>query len=125
MTKLVTDAMMTRLRDVAETGLQTEVSILNRSIIEGTNGNEDYEAWVTTTTTNAWIFQNDRGPILHLDENNGVISSIGRYRINLPYDTVIEEGDMIGLNGEMFIANEVGNEETYKVFLNVIARKRD
>jgi hypothetical protein len=41
MTKLVTDAMMTRLRDVAETGLQTEVSILNRSIIEGTNGNEE------------------------------------------------------------------------------------
>jgi hypothetical protein len=125
MTKLVSDAQMARLRDVAETGLQSDVSILNRTIIEGTNGNEDYEAWVTTATTKAWIFQNDRGPILHLDENNGVISSIGRYRINLPYDTVIEEGDMIGLNGEMFIANEVANEETYKVFLNVIARKRD
>lgn len=122
---LLTPSMMKAVRTVGETGLDTEVTILTRSIVEGADGNEDYEAWVTTDTVKAWIFQNDRGPVLHVDENNGVVVSIGRYRIQVPYDTVVEEGDMIGLDGEMFMANEVSNENTYNVFLNIIARKRD
>lgn len=122
---LVTDSMMRAVRAVGETGLQTELSILTRTIIEGTNGNEDYETWATTDTVKAWVMQNDRGPVLHLDEHNGVIASIGRYRVQVPYDTVVEEGDMLGLNGEVFIANEVSNENTYNVFLTIIARKRD
>jgi hypothetical protein len=117
--------MMRAVRTVGETGLQTELTILTRTIVEGTNGNEDTEVWATTDTVKAWIMQNDRGPILHLDEHNGVIASIGRYRIQVPYDTVVEEGDMLGWNGEVFIANEVSNENTYNVFLTIIARKRD
>ena len=122
---LVSPAMMRAVRSVGETGLQTDLTILTRSIIEGTNGNEDYETWATTDTVKAWIMQNDRGPILHLDENSGHITSVGRYRIQVPYDTVVEEGDMLGWDGEVFMANEVTNEDTYNVFLTIIARKRD
>jgi hypothetical protein len=117
--------MLAAVRAVGATGLETDISILTRSIIEGTNGNEDYEAWVETSTVKGWIKQNDRGPVLHLDENNGVVVSIGRYRIHLPPDTNVDEGDMLGLDGEMFIANEVNSENTYRVFTTVIARKRD
>jgi hypothetical protein len=117
--------MLAAVRAVGATGLETDISILTRSIIEGTNGNEDYEAWVETSTVKGWVKQNDRGPVLHLDENNGVIGSVGRYRIHFPPDTVIDEGDMLGLSGEVFIANEVNSENTYRVFTTVIARKRD
>ena len=122
---LVSPAVMRAVRTVGDTGLQTELTILTRSIIEGTNGNEDYEAWATTDTVKAWVMQNDRGPILHFDASSGAITSIGRYRIQVPYDTVVEEGDMLGLNGDVFMANEVSNENTYNVFLTIIARKRE
>lgn len=125
MTVLVTDDMMRAVRTVGGTGLQTDMTILTRTIVEGTNGNEDYEAWVDEATVKGWVRQNDRGPVLHLDANNGVIASIGRYRIFLPPEAIVEEGDMLGLNGEVFMVNEVNNEETYRVFTRVIARKRD
>jgi hypothetical protein len=117
--------MLAAVRAVGATGLETELSILTRSIIEGTNGNEDYEAWVQTDTVLGWIKQNDRGPVLHLDDSAGAVASIGRYRIHLPIGTIIDEGDMLGLDGEVFIANEVNSENTYRVFVTVIARKRD
>ena len=125
MGSLVTPDMLAAVRAVGATGLETDISILTRSIIEGTNGNEDYEAWVETDVVKGWIKQNDRGPVLHLDENNGVIASIGRYRIHLPVNATVAEGDMLGLDGEVFIANEVNSENTYRVFTTVIARKRD
>lgn len=125
MGSLVTPDMLAAVRAVGATGLETEMTILTRSIIEGANGNEDYEAWVTTSTVMGWVKQNDRGPVLHLDEHNGVIASIGRYRIHFEPDVDIDEGDMIGLNGEVFMANEVNNENSYRVFTTVIARKRD
>lgn len=125
MGSLVSNDILTAVRAVGATGLETEMTILTRSIIEGTNGNEDYEAWVETSTVMGWVRQNDRGPVLHLDEHNGVIASIGRYRIHFDPDVVIDEGDMIGLNGELFMANEVNNENTYRIYTTVIARKRD
>lgn len=122
---LVSPGMMRAVRKVGETGLVTELTILTRTILAGTNGNEDTEEWAATATVKAWIMQNDRGPILHFDERSGAITSIGRYRIQVPYDTVVEEGDMLGWNGEVFMANEVTNEDSYNVFLTIIARKRE
>ena len=123
-TPLVSPAMLDAVRAVGERGLQTEVSIMTRSFVEGTNGDPDTEEFVTTTTTYGWIRQNDRGPVIH-DGGGGVAVSIGRYRIHLPWDVELEEGDLIGADGEIWIANEVNRENSLRVYTTVIARKRE
>ena len=125
MTSLVTPDMLRAVRKVGATGLQTEISIMTRTIVEGTDGDEDYETWATTDTVLGWIRQNDRGPVLHVEDHLAQVASIGRYRIHLPPDAVVDEGDMLGVNGDIYIANEVSSENTYRVFTTVIARKRD
>lgn len=123
---LVTPQMMRAVRDIGEQGLNTEVSILTRSILEGTGGDEDVEVWATTATVMAWVKEDDRGsPTIHIGDHTGVIGVIGRYRIHLPWDAVVQEGDMIGLDGEVFMVNTVNNANTLRVFTTVIARKRD
>lgn len=125
MSMLVTPEMLSAVRAIGETGLQSEVSILRRAIVEGDDGDEDHEVWATTDVVKAWIRQDDRGPVLHVGDMSAVVSSIGRYRIHMEHTVEIDEGDMIGVDGEIFIANEVNNENTIRVFTTVIGRKRD
>lgn len=123
MNMLVTPAMLKAARDIGETGLQTDGTVLRRIIVEGEDGADDYEAWATVDTYKCWVrMTND--PVLH-DDGRGLVSSIGRYRIHFEHTVSIEEGDEIVVGGETFLVNDVNNEDTYRVFTTATARKAD
>lgn len=120
---LVTPEMLAAVRAVGQSGLTTTVTIMRRSLIAGTGGDDDYEAWVDVGDYKAWIKQNDRGPVLH--EDAGSMASIGRYRIHFKDTVDLYEGDMIVDGDEEYIVNATNRGSTYRVFSTAIARKRD
>lgn len=120
---LVTDAMLEAVREVGQSGLTTTVTIMRREIVAGTDGYDDSEQWVDHGDYQAWIKQNDRGPVLHADA--GSMASIGRYRIHFKDTVTLLEGDMIVDGDEEYVINATNRGTTLRVFATAIARKRD
>ena len=120
---LVTDAMLTAVREVGQSGLITTVTIMRREIVAGTDGYDDSEQWVDYGDYQAWIKQNDRGPVLHAD--SGSMASIGRYRIHFKDTVELLEGDLIVDGDEEYVINATNRGTTLRVFATAIARKRD
>ena len=120
---LVTDAMLSAVRAVGQSGLVTTVTVMRREIVAGTDGYDDSEQWVDYGDYQAWIKQNDRGPVLHAD--SGAMASIGRYRIHFKDTVLLQEGDMIVDGDEEYVINATNRGTTLRVFSTAIARKRD
>ncbi len=123
MTQLVTATMLKAVRDVGETGLQTDAIVMRRIFISGEDGEDDHEEWAYVGTYKSWIrMTND--PVLH-DDGRGRVASIGRFRIHFAHTTSIDEGDQVITMGETYLVNDVNNEDTYRVFTTATARKAD
>lgn len=120
---LVNDAMLKAVRDVGHSGLVSTVTVLRHYLIEGTGGDDDYEAWVDIGEYRAWVKQNDRGPVLH--DDTGGMASIGRYRIHFRNTVDIYEGDLIVDGADEYVVNATNRGSTYRVFTTAIARKKD
>ena len=120
---LVTDAMLNAVREVGQSGLITTVTIMRHEIVAGTGGYDDSEQWVDYGDYEAWIKQNDRGPVLHADA--GGMATVGRYRIHFKDTVELVEGDMIVDGDEEYIINATNRGTTLRVFSTAIARKRD
>lgn len=115
--------MLAAVRKVGETGLQTDIDLLVRTIIEGVDGDPDMEVYAFEDTYKGWIRDDSRGP--EVIENLGLASVTPRFRIHLDSDVVVHEGDLLASGGEVFVANTVNTDDTIRVFTTVMARKRD
>lgn len=116
---LVTPAMLETLRGFAYKGLQTEVHVLRRLPVASNPYGDDTEAWVETTTTFGWIRQmNDP----YIREGSGIASITGIFRLELPVDTEVVPGDMVGVEGQTYMVENTNVEDTLKVFLEAYVR---
>lgn len=127
MTKLVSDALLEVVRDVGESAMpsETTMTVLRRTIIEGTGGEDDVETWATVGTYRAWVRNDDRGPLLY-DEGTGAMLSVGRYRIHFQHTVELVVSDiLVDPTGAEFIVHQTNEEATYRVFTTATARKKE
>lgn len=115
---LVSESQLNALRKVIETGLVTDVTIINATQADNPFSDDEYvqEAEGSRETVKGWLREVPAGTI---DVVSGVMANTGMYRLFLPLDTHINNGDRVIVNGEQFIVQDTNQDSTYKVTLRV------
>lgn len=118
--KLVTPAMLDAVRKVGAAGLQTDVTILRRSLVEQAEGDDDEEVWAVVGTYKGWV-RMDNNP--RFEPDSGRIVSSGNFRIHLDPSVSVDEGDLARVDGQDYLVNDVNTDDTYRVFTTLMARR--
>lgn len=122
MSALISPGLITRLRKIANRGLQTTVTHLQRQAVEENPYGDDTETWVTMGDYVGWL----RQPTLNeMRATAGdLISSVGTYRLHLRSEVEVAIGDMFAINDELFTVQDTNKENTYRVFTTCLLRRR-
>ena len=118
---LLSDTELAGLEEVAELGMQTEVSVLRNMPVERPDY-DDINAWVTIAITTAMLYSpansNPRASVA-----GGVIGDPETMTALLRKEIDAEPGDQLGVDGELF--NIVGSNkfDTYSAALILSLRR--
>lgn len=121
-TPLISPGLITRLRTVANRGLQTPVTILSRMPVTENPYGDDTESWVTMGDFDGWI--RGVGTARLEDTTGNVVAAIGVYRLHLRAEVELNPGDMVVCNDEEFIVQDENHENTYRVFTTAMLRRK-
>ena len=136
MTKpLIPDHVLWNVQQVAERGMQTQITIRRRSVAEmgSSVGVDDYGDDVVAYTATAesstfsvlgWFHST---PTPMQMEDAGSLVTVNTYRLYLPVGTDVKEGDEVqsGDSGLIYIVSDTTDESTWKALLACTLRKRD
>lgn len=115
---LVTDSQLAALRTVGYKGLDSEVLIERATQVENDFGSA--EQWSTVTTTQGWIREMST---TRAGEMLNIIATTGTFRLHVPFDTDIEPGDRVTINGTQFTVGDTNSDNTIRVFTTAICRR--
>ena len=115
---LVSPSQLNALRKVIATGLVTDVTVINIGQADSPYSDDEMvqEPEAQRQTVKGWLREVPAGTI---DVVSGVMANTGMYRLFLPLDTRIDNGDRVVVNGEEFIVQDTNQDSTYKVTLRV------
>lgn len=120
MSPLLSPAQLAAIQGVAATGLVDTCKVCPRTITPSTIGGDDTITWPAGATVPCWTRQmNDP----HLAAELGLVVSEGIFRINLPVDTVVHIDDQIEIDGARYTVQNTNDENTYRVFQEIYARR--
>lgn len=119
---LLSESELQAVRDAAESGMATPVTIMRRSLVETDLGS--VESYATIATVMGWMTEmTPTGAAI--GEVGGVQALAGVYRLFVPVGTDIEPDDKVLLNGQDFIVQHSDAGGTYLPMLTVIMRRAD
>lgn len=117
---LISPAQLAAIQGVAATGLVDTCIVCPRTETAGLFGGDVKIAWPHGETVACWVRQmNDP----HLAEQLGMVVSEGIFRINLPVDTVVHIDDQIEIEGHRYTVQNTNDENTYRIFQEIYARR--
>lgn len=119
---LINASELAAVRETAESGMITDVTIKRSSIVETPEGSED--RWTTVVTVKGWLTEQTR-PGAALGEVGGVQAVAGVYRLFVPVGTDIQANDQVLVNGGIFIVQYTDAEGTYLPMLTAILRRAE
>lgn len=122
MTALVGQGTLSTLRAIGNRGLVTDVLICNRTGVDDQYGGDHHHHWPASgETIKGWLLMTN-SPVI--DSRNGISTSVGIYRLNLPATvTNIEVGDQVEIRGLRYTVNDINSDDTYRMFTTCILRR--
>jgi hypothetical protein len=122
MTALVNQGTINTLRAIGNRGLVTDVKVCTRVQVDDPYGGDHHHHWpVSGTVVKGWLLMTNN-PII--DSRNGVSTSVGVYRLNLPATVAnIDVGDQVEIGGLRYTVNDVNSDDTYRMFTTCILRR--
>lgn len=119
---LVSPAMLATIRRIGNTGLVTDVLLCNRQEVTDAYGGDPHHHWPSTgTIVKGWLLMTNNPSI---DSRNGISTSFGVYRLNLPADvTNIDVGDQVEIAGLRYTVNDTNADDSYRAFTTLILRR--
>jgi hypothetical protein len=114
---LVSDTEINALRDVALSGMQTDVAIYARGTEQTENGQKD--VWTYSITVKGW-FHSEPTPVITLV--SGEMATVNTYRLFVPVGTAIAAGDHAVVGSQTYIVSDTTNDETWAVLLRCSLR---
>lgn len=114
MGKLISDSQLNSLRSVAELGMQTDVTILRLERTDDPFGDDSHQAWTETVTVRGWVRGAVAGDIRRAGGMTGVAQG---YRLFVPTDTDVRNGDRVRIKGQDFTVQDTNIESTYRVVM--------
>lgn len=119
MTKLISDSAMAALRQVAELGMVTDVTIYDLVTSESATGSE--QTWTARSTpVQGWLYSTPTPTIQVVSGHQAIVNT---YRLFLPIGTDIRTGDRCSIAGERFIVSDTTVESTWQAMLTVSLRR--
>lgn len=119
---LISETQLEALRSVVVSGLVTDVTILTRSTADNPYTDEGTETFTPTVTVKGWLREVPAGTI---DVVSGIVSTPGTYRLFLPLDTDIDNGDRVKIGEHTYVVQDTNQESTYKVTLRVVLNRAE
>ena len=116
---LLSDSAMAALREVAELGMVTDVTILDLVNSESATGSTS--TWVARPATVRGWLHSEVSPVITLVSGKQVL--VNTYRLFLPVGTDIATGDRVLIGGERFVVSDTTGESTWQAMLTVSLRR--
>ena len=114
---LVSEAEMEALRDVAESGMQTTVTIMTRATSQTVDG--QVSTWTSSGTVMGWLYST---PTPQIAMVSGVMATVNTYRLFVPVGTAIVAGDQVVIGAQTFVVSDTTAESTWKPLLRCSLR---
>ena len=120
MAELITASELGALREVVETGMQTDVAILSLETVETTDG-DDTTVWVEIASVKGWLWEPvdyPRGGVV-----GGVRGEAHEFRLYVPIGTDLHVGDRIGVTDDIYNVTNTNASNTYQTELRASLRR--
>ena len=119
---LVSQGTLNAIRAVGNRGLTTNVTICNRVGVDDPYGGDHHHHWPSSgVVVKGWLLMTNNPSI---DSRNGISTSFGVYRLNLPATvTNIDVGDQVEIGGLRYTVNDTNSDDTYRAFTTCILRR--
>lgn len=114
---LLSAAEMGALREVAEMGMQTPVTIMVRSTTSTDDGQES--SWAVSGSAMGWLYSTPT-PVITMV--SGMMATVNTYRLFLPVGTAIAAGDHVVIGGQTFTVSDTTAESTWLPLLRCSLR---
>lgn len=131
--KLLSDAQLRAVQDVAKMGMQTDVTIYRRSTTTGLEMTDDpYGSSVsyaelpetaTTTSTVKGMFHEVNVPSTDVDSGQLVV--VSHFRLWVPVGTDIRPGDQVVIDGNTYQVSDTTADTTWPPFLECSLRRAE
>lgn len=131
--KLLSDAQLTAIQNVAKRGMQTDVTIFRRSSTTGLEVTDDpYGSSVsyaelpetaTQTSTVKGMLHSVTVPTM--DVNEGQLVTVNTFRLWVPVGTDIRPGDQVEITGNTYTVIDTTADQTWPPFLECSLRRSE
>jgi hypothetical protein len=123
MRHLLTDRQLGALREVAESGMTTDVQIIRQAMVRDSSPNgDDYITETTVTTVKGWLYST---PTPERTVDGGSIITANTYRLFVPVGTDVQNSDVVVVNNDRYTVSDTDHESTWNPMLTVSLRRRD
>jgi len=119
---LFSNGQITGLRRIAERALDTDVTILRRSVSSSAYGDNDTETFTATETVKGWLRS---VPEDQVQVSYGTEQVPASHRLFVAVGTDIQPYDKVVIGGLEFKVIDTSVESTYRVLLRVMLRKSE
>lgn len=119
---LISPGLIKKMRTIANRGLQTKVIVLRRLPTEENPYGDDQESWVTLGEYDGWVRALNTARLEELQGN--VEGTIGVFRLHLKAEVLLNNGDLIVIDGSEYTVQDDNRENTYRVFTTATLRRR-
>lgn len=122
MSPLLSNAQMKAIEKVGQSGLIQDVKLCTRVQITDKFGGDHHHHWPESgVVVKGWLLMTNQP---FIDSRNGVSTSFGVYRLNLPRSVIsIDVGDQVEIAGLRYTVNDTNTDDTYRVFTTCILRR--
>lgn len=117
---LISEAQMEAIRGIPLAGMQTPVSILTLTTVSRPDA-DDQEVWAETDSVLGWIYEPLDYP--KGDSVGGIQGIANEFRAYLPVGTLVEAGDRIGVDGQIYNVVNTNEADTYQPMLRAAMRR--
>lgn len=118
---LISPAELASLQDIAESGMQTAISIYHGAARQTDDGNEWYWPDTPDLVVNGWLYEiSPAGQTI--DVYNGGAGLLENHRLMLPVGTDCREGDKVKAGSTFYIVQHTNSDDTYPTSLTLNLR---
>jgi hypothetical protein len=122
MSPLLAASELDALRDLVESGMETDVTIRRHTTVEGEFG--DVDTFVEVERAKGWLREITTASA-NIDKVGGVIAVAETHRLFVPVGTDIQSGDVVLANGEHFRVQHTDASSTYLTHITAMLRRGD
>jgi hypothetical protein len=119
---LLSPAQLGALQKIALSGMKTPVTIQRKTMTDSAYGDAEEVSYVTVTTATGWFYSTPT-PVATID--GGSVVTVNTYRLFLPVDTNVQDGDQILVDDARYVVTDTTKESTWKALLACSLRKRE